>query len=156
MTEAMEALKEMPSPELCEWAELTVGKWVTKHHKTIRAALQNAEKVDNAVRIKILQEMGFNHQMTFDEQIPLEHIITSDQDKGLFINHTNLMCAMQRIPIVCRLLGRAKERSKAQGLVKALEKICDVKEDLNCLSDADRCKALAREALQSFNEREGG
>lgn len=64
-------------------------------------------EITNVERIQVLTEMGFQYQFAGDS-----HIITHPRYKGLFINHTSLMCAMQRIPTVCNILGRAEEKFK--------------------------------------------
>lgn len=81
-------------------------RWI----KTLIAHAQRKPKIDNAARIAILNEMGIDHQMTVNEDgSPREHILTHEVNKGFFINHTSLMCAIQRIPIVFTLLGSINE-----------------------------------------------
>ena len=89
-----------------------------KYIEILRAAsTPSASRVDNDMRIKVLKEMGFEYQCTRNEDGSLrEHIITQESNRGFFINHTSLLCAMQRIPIALRVLAQATPSTEVQGL----------------------------------------
>lgn len=70
-------------------------------------------RIDNQTRIKVLEEMGFEYQATREEDGSLrEHILTHESWKGLFINHTNLICAARHALIGIRVLGLADAQQK--------------------------------------------
>lgn len=83
-------------------------------------------EITNEIRLAVLAEMGFTYEAARNEDGSLsEHIITHPEKKGCFINHTNLMCAMQHIPTVFYLLGQAsaqQEHWTKQSLQEALSR----------------------------------
>ena len=87
----------------------------SKHMQTLihAASLRepNPKDVDNTQRIKVLKEIGFEYQATQNDDGSLrEHIITHPDYHGLFINHTNLICAARHALIGIRILAQAERR----------------------------------------------
>lgn len=80
----------------------------------LTAAKQNnpaSKLVNNDTRLKVLKEMGFEYEATRNEDGSLrEHILMHEDWKGLFINHTSLLCAMRRALHGIHVLGCAEEK----------------------------------------------
>ncbi len=102
-------------------------------------------KVDNDMRIKVLNEMGFDYQCTRNEDGSLRvHIITQESNRGFFVNHTSLLCAMQRIPIALKVLAQAKAEVQPvdEVTVEDIAEILHIEVDTRLMEDMD-CLALA-------------
>lgn len=96
--------------ELFEQCETAKAYMTLETKQAIRTALIKSAHVDNDMRIKVLREMGFNHEFTRNEDGSVrEHIITHDKHPGLFINHTSLIYAMGRIRLAVAVLARRNE-----------------------------------------------